>query len=292
MSLHIAATKIAQASIASGIEATFTAPNGASPSMADPLLFVSATVTNGTTMLGILGALTLLLLLLITRILSFTKRLAPAPAPDMSTSKGRIEAASMPAAPHISSFLLHLWYFALVAGCAYLVWTRWDNPLTIEDFRKEYQIAWPGESELMKTILSGKIPTSGESNIVIPIQDADFFLQNNVAFFTRKSPLEQFALVRKAIAVSATDESHILAEELRLFNHPILIEYEIPTTTAASGMVRMRITANGYPIPGLLADYLWNSLTGAIASGYQDIPLAKTMKYVRIQKDGVLFHAK
>ena len=110
----------------------------------DPVMFVNSTVAGGTMVLGILGGLALLMLLLLSKILSYLRRLVSISNIDLSTSKGRMAAASQAPRPTLASHLFNLWYIVLMAGTASVVWILWHTPGTIEGFRSKYHITKRG----------------------------------------------------------------------------------------------------------------------------------------------------
>ena len=129
-----------------------------------------------------------------------------------------------------------------------------------------------------------------EKTFLIPVQDIASFMRNHVAFSGQPSDLAQFALTRKEVAASKTEKANILAEELQCFNHPILIEYEIPTSSGDTSIpVKMKITANGFPVPGLIAESLWASLSEALAAGYQNSQVSRRLRFLQLGRNGILF---
>ena len=101
--------------------------------------------------------------------------------------------------------------------------------------------------------------------------------------------MKEISLLRTGLAAAESPYGVVLAEEVRFFGSPILIKYLIPNASDGKAPVKMVITANGLPLPGRLASFLWNSLADQISEAYKKSEFAKEFRAVAFHGDALIF---
>jgi len=257
----------------------------------NPMLHVPSTVVSGTAMLGILGGLALLALLLFTKVFGYFTRLVAKTGFDLCTKEGRIAATKQKPRPGVLSHLLHLWFIIILAGSGGVVWILCSGRGSVETFRSKHGLAIPQTSGVMKNVMEGASPMGPGEMVAISPQEADTYFKTYIEFDQQEeSSLHSFALVRKGFAGTQTEDSTILAEEVLFLNQPVLVEYQIPKAShSEAGTVAMSITANGLPVPGLIASYLWSKISEDLASAYKNSQLGAVFEFRSVGDAGLIF---
>ena len=242
-------------------------------------------------MLGILGGMALFAFLLSTKVIGYFTRLIAKTGFDLSTKEGRIAATKQRPRPGVLSHLLHLWFIVILAGSGGVVWILCSGRGSVETFRAKQGLATPQASEVMKNVMEGTTPVGPGEMVTISPQEADTYFKTYIEFDQQEeSSFHSFALVRKGFAGTQTENETILAEEVLFLNQPVMMEYQIPKAShSEDGTVAVSITANGLPVPGLIASYLWSKISGDLSSAYKNSQLGADFEFRSVGDAGLIF---
>ena len=260
---------------------------GSSPSR---VLRMPATAVPGTTMavaIGVLGAFVLMVML---KVLSDIRRILPAGNAVVQNSKSaRVQGYPNRKPLGILHILMTLSLLLCLSAGGYVAWRLCTERETLGAFRAKHGISDVPASDLLKSLLAGAKARESGHKVSLPVKDADVFMQTGLVLDSEETPMKEISLVRTGLAAAETPSGVILAEELRFFGSPILIEYSIPKASGGRKPAKMAITANGVQIPGGFASFFWNSLVDQISDAYKKSEFAKEYRVVSFHGDSLVF---